>query len=141
MDTSIFDDINWLAVFCGALGYFILGALWYSKLLFATKWLSYVRIDPNAAEAKKGMGAIMLTSFILVMLASVSIALIRAKLGLEGGWMSGVKLGTITGLGLGATAISNSYLYEKRPFGLHLINGGYTLLGNIIAAVIICSWT
>ena len=33
-----------------------------------------------------------------------------------------------------------NYLYEKKPFGLWLINGAYTVLGHIIAAVIICVW-
>ena len=92
--------------------------------------------DPNA---KKGAGAIMFASFILMFVSALGIAILRDRMNLEG-WMSGVKLGTLTGLFFGAASISISYLYEKRPFGLYLINGGYTLLGNIIAAVIICSW-
>lgn len=140
MDTSIFSELNWLAILCGALGYFILGALWYSKALFANKWLAFVKIDPNSADAKKGMAAIMFTSFVFMFLTALGIAILQNKMGLEGGWMSGVKLGLVTGLLFGTTAISISYLYEQRPTGLHFINGGYTVAGNIIAAIIICSW-
>ncbi|MCP9751118.1 DUF1761 domain-containing protein [Ferruginibacter sp. HRS2-29] len=140
MDTAFLDEINWIAAFCGGLAYFMLGALWYSRLLFAPKWLTYVGIDPNKTGAKKGIGGIMLTSFVLMLIASAGIAVLRAKLDINGGWMSGIKLGGLTGLS-GATAISISYLYEQRPLGLHLINGGYTIAGTVLAGIIICSWT
>ena len=138
MNTEFLNYINWLAVLCGALGYFMLGAIWYSAL-FKKSWIAMTKIDPNDPELKKGAGAIMFLSFIFMFITSVGIAVLRTRLDISG-WMSGVKLGMLTGLCFGAIAISISYVYEKRPFGLHLINGGYTLLGNIIAAVIICSW-
>lgn len=136
---DLFSYINWIAVFIGALGYFMLGAIWYSKMLFAKKWLEYVKIDINDVNAKKGMGAIMSGSFLLMFLTSAGMAVIASRLELEG-WCDGLVLGLITGICFGSTAISISYLYEKRPLGLHLINGFYTLLGNIIAGIVICMW-
>ncbi len=140
MNISFPADLNWIAVFCGALVYFVLGALWYSKALFAKSWILLTKVDASNPAASKGMGAIMFVSFIWMFISALGIAILRERLDLTGGWMSGIKLGTVTGLLFGASAISISYLYEKRPLGLHFINGGYTLLGNIIAAVIICSW-
>lgn len=139
MNTSFLDYINWLAVFAGTLAYFFLGALWYSKILFAPKWIIYTKVDVNNPDGKKGIGAIMLASFVLMFITSTGLAILRSKLELVG-WENGIKLGLLTGLCFGVMAISVSYLYEKRPFGLHLINGGYTLAGNIIAALIICCW-
>jgi hypothetical protein len=141
MDTSFLSNLNWLAVLCAALAYFALGALWYSKVLFAEKWLALTGIDPKNPEATKGMAVVMTSSFLLMFIAALGIAILQSKLQLTGGWMSGLKLGLVTGLFFGASAISISYLYEKRPTGLHLINGGYTVVGNILAAIIICSWT
>ena len=140
MDTTFLTGINWLAVLCAGLPYFALGALWYSKTLFATKWVALTKIDPNDPEATKGMAALMIFSALLMIATAFGLALLQHKLHLEGGWLSGLKLGLVTGLFFGATAISISYLYEKRDIGLHFINGGYTLIGNIIAAIIICSW-
>ncbi|MEP7163772.1 MAG: DUF1761 domain-containing protein [Ferruginibacter sp.] len=140
MNTEFINNINWLAVLCGALGYFALGALWYSKILFAPKWIEYTRVDVSDPNAKKGMGMLMLMSFIWMFITSLGIAILRDRVGDITGWMGGIKLGAITGLLFGTAAISISYLYEKRPMGLYWINGGYTLIGNIIAAVIICSW-
>lgn len=140
MDTTFLSHLNWLAILCGALAFFVLGALWYSKALFASAWLRNVKIDPNTEDAKKGMGAIMFGSFILMFLISFALAVLKTRLGLIGGWMSGIKLGLFTGFFFGACAISISYLYEKRPTGLHLINGGYTIVGSMLAGIIVCSW-
>ena len=140
MNTDFIKDLNWIAIFCGALGYFALGALWYSKLLFSKKWIELTKVNVNDPDAKKGMGMLMLISFVWMFITSFGIAVIRERVGDIDGWMGGVKLGAITGLCFGTAAISISYLYEKRPMGLYLINGGYTLLGNIIAAVVVCSW-
>lgn len=139
MNLAFLDDINWLAVILGALGYFALGAIWYSKFLFAPKWIIYTKVDVNDPNAKKRVGITFLSSIILVFIAAVGIAILRDRLEISG-CMSGLKLGTLTGLFFGVTAISNSYLFENRPLGLHLINGFYTLIGNIIAALIICCW-
>ena len=139
METTFLTGINWIAVLCGALGYFALGAIWYSKVLFAKRWLELLKIDTKAPGATKGMAAIMIGSFVLMFLTAVGIAILRSRLEISG-WMGGLKLGLVTGLCFGAAAISISYVYEKRPTGLHLINGGYTVAGNIIAAVIICIW-
>ena len=140
MNTDLIKDVNWIAVLCGALGYFALGALWYSKILFAPKWIAYTKVDTSNPDAKKGMGMLMVMSFIWMFITSLGIAILRDRVGDITGLTGGIKLGAITGICFGTAAISISYLYEKRPMGLYWINGGYTLVGNIIAAIIICLW-
>jgi len=138
MNTEILQHVNWLAVLVAGLAYFILGALWYTAL-FGKKWQSYnsaLIADPNA---KKGAGGIMFLSLILMLICAFGLALIVTRLNVSG-WMSGLKLGIITGVCFAATAVHISYLYEKRPLGLHLINGLYNVGGNIIAAIIITCW-
>ena len=134
--TELFHDFPWLPTLVGALGYFMLGAIWYSKILFAPKWIQLTGINVDDPNAKKGMLILMLLSVVVMFISSMGIAILADRLELHG-WMSGLKLGALTG-GFGAAAICISYLYEKRPLGLHLINGLYTILGNCIAGVIIC---
>ena len=138
MIMEIFKDINWIAVFVGAIGYFMLGALWYS-FLFQKKWIAYNKIDMNDPNGKKGVGAIMFASFVMMFICSLGIAILAEYMDLRG-WMHGVKLGLVTGVCFAVTSIAINMLYEKKPLGLFFINGGYQLLGNIIAAVIICCW-
>ena len=135
-----FDYLNWPAIAVAALAYFILGALWYSKFLFAKRWISDLKIDVNNPDAKKGIGLMFGGSFVLMFVQSVAIAVIASKMEFVGGWLSGLKLGAVTGCCFCAAAVGVNYLYEKKPCSLFLINAGYAIVGNIIAAVIICSW-
>lgn len=140
--TYLFDDLNWLAILVGALGYFVLGALWYSPVLFVKRWIAYLKIDVNAADAKKGMGLLFGGSFILMFIQSAAIAIVAERLGIRGdGWISGLKLGVMTGCCFCSATIGVNYLYEKKPLGLFLINAGYAVAGNIIAGIVICSWS
>lgn len=138
MDTSIFSHINWLAVLVGGLAYFMLGAVWYS-FLFQKAWIKAAAIDMNAADAKKGVAAIMFSSLIMMLIVSVGLALIIYRIG-SGGWHTGLKVGLVAGICFSAMAISISYVYEKKPLALHLINGLYNITGAVIAAIIISIW-
>ena len=135
----IFSYINWLHVLVAAIAYFALGAIWYS-FLFQKPWVRYHNVDMNNPEARKGVAAIMFMSFILMFLITVGLAIIIYRAGINGGALSGVKLGLTTGLLFSAAAISITYLYLKRPIGLHFIDGLYHVVGQIIAAVILCAW-
>jgi hypothetical protein len=137
---ELFDDFNWIAVILAALAYFALGALWYSKLLFSKKWIGYLNIDVNDPDAKKGMGLMFGGSLLMMFIQSMAIAVLAERIGVEGGWVSGLKLGFVTGACFASSTIAINYFYEKKPLGLYLINAGYALLGNIIAGVIICSF-
>ena len=136
-----FDYLNWLAIVVAAFAYFALGALWYSKILFAKRWIADLKIDVNSPDAKKGMGMMFGGSLVMMFVQCLAIAIIANRLELIGaGWMSGLKLGALTGACFCAATVGVNYFYEKKPLSLFLINAGYAVLGNIIAAIIICSW-
>jgi len=136
-----FDYLNWLAIVVAAFAYFALGALWYSKVLFAKRWIADLKIDVNSPDAKKGMGMMFGGSLVMMFVQCLAIAIIANRLELIGaGWMSGLKLGALTGACFCAATVGVNYFYEKKPLSLFLINAGYAVLGNIIAAIIICSW-
>lgn len=138
MNTTLFTNVNWLAVLAAAIGYFALGAVWYSAL-FGKRWVAYHNLNVEDPEAKKGVAAIMLSSFFLMAVAVFCLAMLASRMGLAEA-VSGLKPGLLTGTGFAATAVSIGYLYTKKPFGLHLIDGVYHILGNVIAAVILCAW-
>jgi fatty acid desaturase len=137
MQTALFTELNWLAIAVAAIAFFGLGAIWYS-VLFGKRWVAYqgIQVDENA---KSGMAQIMLASFVLMFIAVISLALLVRMIGLNG-WLPGVKIGLLTGVGFALTSISVSYLYVKKPLGLHLIDGLYHVVGNVIAGIILCVW-
>jgi hypothetical protein len=138
MGTAIFSDINWLAVLVAAVAFFVLGAIWYS-FLFRNSWIKLTAVRMDDPNAKKGVAGIMFTSFLLILICTIGLAILLGRIG-PSSWMSGAKVGLVAGVCFCATAISNSYLYEKRPFGLHLINSGYNVAGCIIAGIILAVW-
>jgi hypothetical protein len=138
MNTSFFTEINWLAVAVAAVAYFALGAIWYSGL-FGKQWVTYQNINMESPDAKKGVGAIMVSSFLLMGVSVICLAILVERLQLTQA-ISGVKLGLLTGIGFAVTSLSISYLYVKKPMGLYFIDGMYHVLGNIIAAIILCVW-
>lgn len=134
-----FSHLNWLAVLVGAVGYFALGALWYTKILFGNSWIKHTGINPNDPTAKKGAGGIMGFSFVLMFIASIGIGLLLSRVGVSS-WMSGLKTGLVAGVCFSATAVWISYLYEKKPFGLVAINCGYNIVGCMICGIIQAVW-
>lgn len=138
MITETLNHINWLAVLVAGVSYFLLGAIWYT-VLFGKKWQSYNATLMKDPDAKKGAGVTMIISFLLMVVCSAGLAVFAERFGIFG-IIGGLKLGLLTGFCFAATALHISYLYEKRPLGLHLINGLYNVAGNVLAAMIICSW-
>jgi len=117
--------INYLAVLAAALSAFVLGGLWYSPVLFAKKWMAYNGIECAEGEKPKGnMGVIFGGAFLLSVVAAYLFALIV----MFDDWKGGAIAGALTGFGFAATSFGISYLFEQRPLGLWLINGGYHVL-------------
>ena len=138
MNTEIFSNLNWLAILAGGVAYFILGAIWYS-FLFKNAWIKFSGVNVNDPNGKKGMAQIMIISLFLMIICSFGLALFLSKIGATS-WMSGAKAGLIAGVCFSATGICISYLYEKRPLGLHLINAGYNIAGCVMAGIILAVW-
>ena len=139
MNTEILAQINWLAVLVASLAYFFVGAIWYSAL-FRNAWIKSSGVNTTDPNMKKGVAGMFLTSFILMLVACTGLALLLGKIENEGGWMTGLKVGLIAGICFCTTAISNSYLYEKRPTALHIINDLYNIVGCSVAGIIIAIW-
>ncbi|HJS55220.1 MAG TPA: DUF1761 domain-containing protein [Chitinophagaceae bacterium] len=140
MNTEFLSHVNWLAVLVAAVAYFMLGALWYSKALFGTKWAQLVKLDMSNPDLKKGMGGMMISTFVLILVVCFGLATLIVKMGFAHEFTYGVKLGLFTGFAFATTAVSINYVYESKPTNLYLINNGYHILGHVIAATILVLW-
>ena len=126
-------EVNYLAVALAALSAFVLGGLWYS-LLFAKQWAALT--GQSEEKLKSGNPAIVFGgAFLLNLVSAYVLAMFVGQLG--------VKYGALAGLSVGlcwvAASLGVNYLFERRPLGLWLINGGYftlqfTAMGAIIGA-------
>lgn len=140
MNTEIFSHMNWLAILVASLAYFVIGALWYSKALFGSKWASLIKMDLNDPNQKKGMGQMMLASFILMLITCIGLSLLIVKVNFDSNYMYGLKIGLLTGICYASSAVSINYVYERKPMALYLINNGYHIAGHVVAATILVMW-
>ena len=83
MDTQFLANIHWLQILVAALAYFALGALWYSAL-FGKKWVAYHQINVEDPEMKKGVAGIMISSFVLMAVAVICLAILISMIHYEG---------------------------------------------------------
>src|SRR5689334_13073293 len=130
MGTDVFSHLPWLAILVAGIAYFALGAIWYS-FIFKNAWIKASGVNPNDPNMKKGVAQIMLSSLVMMIIASLGLALLLSKIPGDS-WMTGAKVGLIAGVCFSATGICISYLYEKRPMALHLINAGYNVAGCVV---------
>ncbi|MEJ0106901.1 MAG: hypothetical protein WDO19_32090 [Bacteroidota bacterium] len=53
MNTDLLSHVHWLAAIVAGIAYFIIGGLWYSKVLFGPKWATLLKIDMMMPIIKK----------------------------------------------------------------------------------------
>ena len=74
---AITTDISWWAVGLSTVLCFMLGGLWYSPLLFGTKWAEGVGVEtgPGARQPVAGLVAQLLGTFLLAWLIGLADAI------------------------------------------------------------------
>src|SRR5258705_12340677 len=97
MNTELFSHLNWLAILVAGLAYFALGAIWYS-FVFKNAWIKHSGVNANDPNMKKGMVQTMLASLLLMIVASLGLAMFLSKIPGTMNWMSGAKVGLVAGV-------------------------------------------
>jgi hypothetical protein len=125
----------WWVVPVAALASFAVGGLWYSPVLFGRPWQRLAGLS-DADLAGRNLAAVFGGSLLCALVGSLVLALF---VGGEAGPAEGAAAGAAVGLGWIATALVTTALFERRPLGLALVNGGYqavayTLMGLVIGA-------
>ena len=117
-------EVNYIAVVAAAVSAFVLGGLWYSPLLFARSWIRHT--GQSEETLKSGSPAMIFGgAFLLSLIAAFVFAMF---LGPRPGVQFATSAGLAAGLGWVAASLGILYLFERRPIGLWLINGGYVTL-------------
>ena len=130
--------LNLWPVLVSALILWILGAAWYSPVLFAKPWMAALGITPGPSK-KKGLMAGMIASLvgdcILALALDHFIHWAHAR---DIHW--GAFIGFLTWLGFFAAPNLPQGIYENRPFRLFAINNGYWLIGLIATGILLALW-
>ena len=116
------ENVNHLAVLVCALMSLVIGAFWWSPMLFAKAWQKETGLsDEDLAKANpvKNFGL----SFLLAYVISYNLAFFLAQP--ETDWEWGLTAGLLAGVGWAVTAYVIISLFEMRSLKHMLINAGY----------------
>src|SRR5688572_9163572 len=125
------DDINLWAVLAGIVASGLLGALWYSPLLFRQPWARAAGREPVQSPT------VYAVTFLTATAAAVAF-----------GWWAGpgpsmeeaVLDGLVVGLFFAASGLGLHYAFAGRPVALWLIDGGFQVARFVLLGVVFGLW-
>ncbi|HKF47490.1 MAG TPA: DUF1761 domain-containing protein [Terracidiphilus sp.] len=129
--------INYWAVLVSAVILWLLGALWYSPVLFGKHWAAI--IGRPMGEKPKGVVRGMIASFV----GDLFLAFVFAHIIL---WsharptFDGIHIGILLWVGFVAAPLYPQSIYEGRPVKYFLINSVYWLAGFLIMGALFTNW-
>lgn len=127
--------IDYPAVGVAAIASFVIGGLWYSPLLFAHRWaaLTGLREEELASDALRVLGG----GFVLTLAMALNLAMF---LGPDPGVGFAVGASVAAGFGWVALGMGVTFLFERRPLGLWLIDGGYHAVSFAAMGLVFGLW-
>jgi hypothetical protein len=133
----IHHELNFVAVVVCAVIVWMLGAMWYSPMLFAKPWVAIV--GRQMGGKPKGVYKGMIGSLIGDLLLCFVLAHIVIWSG-AGSWLDGMQIGLLMWAGFFAAPMFPQTIYEGRPMRYFLINAGYWLAGLVAVGAILAVW-
>ena len=127
---------HWAVIACAAAS-LLVGAVWYSPMLFYKAWMKENNLTEETIKQKFNPLKTYGLSFILSLIISYNLAFFLGDNKTDASW--GAIAGFLAGFGFSALIFAIVGLFEQRSWRYILINGGYitiyfTLIGFIIGA-------
>jgi hypothetical protein len=123
-----------MAVVVSGIAAWVIGAFWYSSLLFGKQWMQMAAlkdIRPNPITYLVGLLAYIVSAYVLANILAVFNATTA---------LSGMQVSFWIWLGFVATITLGSVLYEQKPFGLFVLNNAYNLISYLVMGAILAVW-
>jgi len=133
-------DVNYFAVFVSAIVGMGIGALWYSPALFGDAWMKLSgKSKADMKKAKKVMVRSYLSGFAGMLVTSFVLAGFLNSLGASRA-VEGAFVAFWLWLGLVATVMLGTILWENKPVKLYLINAVHYLVVLVVIGSILAVW-
>ena len=111
-----FEELNFLAILLAAVGKFIVGGMWFSKILFGALWLQETGLKMDElGDSKKPMIITMISGILFVFTVAVLLSMMTLDL------TSAIAIAVIMAIGISGAQSLPSFLFEGRPMKLYLI--------------------
>jgi len=127
---------HWAVLVCGVAN-MLLGALWYSPLLFYKTWMKENKLSEEQLK-KMNAGKTYGLSFLLAILISYNMAFFLGDEKTDISW--GITAGFLAGFGFAALIFVIIALFEQRSWKYIFINAGYIIIYFTLIGFILGAW-
>jgi hypothetical protein len=131
-------QINPWAVLVSAVAAFVIGALWYSPLLFGNRYLALRGLDPSASANKTIPPAEIIGEFVRWLVLAFILAHFMRRLGTSD-LLSAIEFGAWSWVAI-YTALAGSVIHEGTPWRLYAIHAGDGLVKILAISAILGLW-
>jgi hypothetical protein len=129
-------EVNWLAVVLAALIPVVVGALWYSPMLFAQTWMTAVgRSHEDVTGARVGYAISAIGSLVTAAVLAYVVDWAGAD-----GLLEGAFTGFLAWLGFVAPVVAVSTYFGGRPRALWAIDASYHLVSLALMGALLALW-
>lgn len=131
-------ELNFLAILVAAVVNMVIGALWYSPLLFGGIWMRAMNLRK---ESMKGgnMAVLYLVAFLMTLLTNFVLAHYIDYLGAETA-SEGAESAFWPWLGFFVPVLAGGVLWEKKPFKVFVVNAAHYLVVLLGSGIILALW-
>ena len=134
----VHTGVNYWAILVAGLAYMVLGALWYSPILFGKAWMKGIGKTKEEVNAQFSPMK-YLWALIGSLVAAYGIARLMSWTGANS-ISDGIMVGLLTSICLVLTAITVNDIMENRPRALTVVNVLYNIVGFVVIGIIIGAW-
>jgi hypothetical protein len=137
-----FGNFNYVAILITGIAGFLIGALWYSPVLFGHQWMKLTGMTEKKMKAMKknsNMGLIMLVGFLATLLTAFILANFIGFLG-TGGPYRGLEIGFWVWLGFVFPVQLGMVLWEGKSVSLLALNTSHQLVMLIVMGAMLGAW-
>ena len=134
-------EVNYVSVLAAAIASFVIGALWYSPMLFGKMWMKLSNVSDKEMKKAKQKG--MTKNFAFQFLASLVMSYILAHFVYytqASTVFEGMQTGFWIWLGFVATVMLGIVLWEGKPWKLYFIKAGHELVALAVMGAILAVW-
>jgi hypothetical protein len=131
-------EINWLAVLLAAVSSMVVGAIWYAKPVFGTRWMRLSGITD--ADTQKGAALALILTFIVSFFTAAVLAgsAAIAQHFYEGNFLlNAILTAIILWIGFTASRMLTHDLFDRRPGALTALNLAHELVTVVVMGLII----
>jgi hypothetical protein len=135
-------NVNIFAVLVAAVLTFVLGAFWYSPVLFARQWMQAQGYTPEKLaemKQKKGLTRAYVGSALCYLVMAYVVALFAAYTN-STTLAQGLWLGLLAWLGFAAPIGLTANLFSEKPLAAWVIDAGYQFAYLVIMGVLLSVW-